>query len=66
MSKTITLPLDEYEALETNANKYLQLKNIEAETERLVEVQETTKKKLNDERDSLCQEVSYLNAEALS
>jgi len=64
MSKTITLPLDEYEALETNANKYLQLKNIEAETERLVEVQETTKKKLNDERDSLCQEVSYLNAEA--
>lgn len=64
MSKTITLPLDEYEALETNAKKFLQIKNIEADIKRLKEDEESAKRKLSAERDSLCQEVSYLNAEA--
>lgn len=64
MSKTITLPLNEYEALEANANKFLQLKNIEAEIKRLTAVEESTKKKLSDEKDRLCTELSYLNAEA--
>lgn len=64
MSKTITLPLDEYEALETNAKKFLQIKNIEADIKRLKEDEESAKRKLSAERDSLCKEVSYLNAEA--
>lgn len=64
MSKTITLPLGEYEALEANANKFIQLKNIEAEIKRLTAVEEAAKKKLSDERDRLCTELSYLNAEA--
>jgi|TARA_Y100000310_G_C20609944_1_gene777474 hypothetical protein len=64
MSKTITLPLDEYEAIETNAKKFLQIKNIEAETERLEVAQVSTIKKLKVERDSLYTEISCLDNEA--
>ena len=64
MSKTITLPLDEYEALETNAKKFLQLKNIEAETERLKNEKESVRKDLEDKRDSLSEEIHFMNVEA--
>ena len=64
MSKTITLPLDEYEALEVNANKYLGLKNIEIETDRLKKAHKVTVQKLNVERDNLTSEISYMNAQA--
>jgi len=64
MSKTITLPLDEYEALETNAKKFLQIKNIEAEIKKLEVAQVSTIKKLKVERDSLYTEISCLDNEA--
>tara|TARA_R100001443_G_scaffold110913_1_gene123239 strand:- start:41566 stop:42012 length:447 start_codon:yes stop_codon:yes gene_type:complete len=64
MSKTITLPLDEYEALETNARKFLQIKNIEAEIKKLELAQVSTINKLKVERDSLYTEISCLDNEA--
>lgn len=64
MSKTITLPLDEYEALETNARKFLQIKNIEEEIKKLELAQVSTINKLKVERDSLYTEISCLDNEA--
>jgi hypothetical protein len=64
MSKTITLPLDEYEALETNARKFLKIKNIEAEIKKLELAQVSTINKLKVERDSLYTEISCLDNEA--
>ena len=64
MSRTITLPLDEYEALEINANKYLEIKNVEAELARLRETHKNTMKKLDAERDILTKEISYMHMQA--